>query len=134
MDGQQNNALQPFEEAWFDIADHVGKEFQLPNLSSPIYPIDNMVFLQDPQHHSPNIVDNSYKSETTDPSFAGNEMCLCPILEMVSSITSYGPVVDQPQFTPTGNHDVHFFRSITFLKSEELRYQLISEKSGVLCC
>ncbi|KAK9939662.1 hypothetical protein M0R45_016351 [Rubus argutus] len=124
MDGQQNNALQAFEEAWFDIADHVGKEFQLPNLSSPIYPIDNMVFLQDPQHHSPNIVDNSYKSETIDLSFTGNEVCLCPIMEMVSSITSYGPVVDRPQFTPTGG-------SIP-VTSEEIGSNFIASSSFLL--
>lgn len=121
MEGRGKNVLQPFEEAWFDLAYQTGKEFQRPNLSNSIHPSDKLVFLQDPKHHSPSTTDNCYQSES-DPSFAGNEISLYSIMEMVSSITNYGPSVDDQQVTQTSNH-YNFSRSNSFLISKGLRYE-----------
>ncbi|KAH0987499.1 hypothetical protein GBA52_014676 [Prunus armeniaca] len=123
MDGQQDNAIQPFDEAWFDVANPCGKEFELPNSSSPIHPrwsdnSNNLVFLQDQQLHTPDILENSYELETIRSSCAGNQVDSCPIMEMGPSIANFVPIVNPQEGTSIGNHKVHFPRSTGVLKSE----------------
>ncbi|PQM40761.1 uncharacterized protein Pyn_22108 [Prunus yedoensis var. nudiflora] len=123
MDGQQDNAIQPFDEAWFDVANPCGKEFELPNASSPIHPrwsdnSNNLVFLLDQQLHTPDVLENSYELETIRSSCAGNQVDSCPIREMGTSIANFVPIVNPQEGTSIGNHKVHFPRSTGVLKSE----------------
>ncbi|XP_016648296.1 PREDICTED: uncharacterized protein LOC107880715 [Prunus mume] len=123
MDGRQDNAIQPFDEAWFDVANPCGKEFELPNASSPIHPrwsdnSNNLVFLQDQQLRTPDILENSYELETIRSSCAGNQVDSCPIMEMGPSIANFVPIVNPQEGTSIGNHKVHFPRSTGVLKSE----------------
>ncbi|KAL6284369.1 hypothetical protein ACE6H2_015298 [Prunus campanulata] len=118
MDGQQDNAIQPFDEAWFDVANPCGKEFELPNASSPIHPrwsdnSNNLVFLQDQQLHTPDILENSYELETIRSSCAGNQVDSCPIREMGTSIANFVPIVN-PQagvYIPPNKQLTHFCTS-----------------------
>ncbi|KAI5334473.1 hypothetical protein L3X38_024606 [Prunus dulcis] len=90
MDGKQHNALQPFDEAWFDVANSCGKEFELPNISTPINPQwsdnENLVFLEDQQ---PDILVNNYDLVMTSSSCSGNVVDSFPPLKMVPAITNY---------------------------------------------
>ncbi|CAB4278388.1 unnamed protein product [Prunus armeniaca] len=112
MDGKQQNALQPFDEAWFDVANSCGREFELPNISTPINPqwSDNekLVFLEDQQ---PDVLENNYELVITSSSCSGNVVDSFPPLKMVPAITTYVLTVDMQEGTypPVNDQEIRSF-------------------------
>ncbi|BBN70529.1 hypothetical protein Prudu_1494S000200 [Prunus dulcis] len=125
MDGKQHNALQPFDEAWFDVVNSCGKEFELPNISTPINPQwsdnENLVFLEDQQ---PDILVNNYELVMTSSSCSGNVVDSFPPLKMVPAITNYVPTVDMHKgsYPPVNDEEIRSFitDSPAFLRNVSL--------------
>ncbi|VVA32988.1 PREDICTED: LOC109948556 isoform X2 [Prunus dulcis] len=136
MDGKQHNALQPFDEAWFDVANSCGKEFELPNISTPINPQwsdnENLVFLEDQQ---PDILVNNYELVMTSSSCSGNVVDSFPPLKMVPAITNYVPTVDMQKgsYPPVNDEEIRsfitdspaFLRNVSLGRWNQVAYVLV---------
>ncbi|TQD74704.1 hypothetical protein C1H46_039748 [Malus baccata] len=109
MDNPQENGTQPFDQTWFDVVDLCGKEFQLPNVSTPINlrwsDCNNLAFFEDQQ---PDIYENFYESEMTCSSCAGNGLDSFPLMEIVFSLTNSVTTVSPSEGCSLGNHKIHF--------------------------
>lgn len=138
MDDKQHSALQPFDEAWFDVVNSCGKEFELPKISTPINPQwsdnENLVFLEDQQ---PDILENSYELVMTSSWCSGNVVDSFPPLKMVPAITNYVLTVDMQEGISFGNHMVHFLEEkqlvsmptpaiISSLRNQEFNFNSIN--------
>ena len=61
MDEQEDSVSQKCEEAWFDAAaDPCGKEFELPDISTPMLSPNRLLFSQSHQLDSPAVLENAF--------------------------------------------------------------------------
>ncbi|KAG2671154.1 hypothetical protein I3760_14G120400 [Carya illinoinensis] len=133
MESKQDHQDVPpkYEEAWFDVANPCGKEFELPNISCPMSNPNNFLFSQLDVPAMPesafvlDIMSNLSSDGNHDLAYSS------PILEMVPPMNNINvPVVNFPKettlcssgnlpvdhyqvkssFAPIVNHQIHFSR------------------------
>uniref|UniRef100_A0A2N9GET0 C2H2-type domain-containing protein n=1 Tax=Fagus sylvatica TaxID=28930 RepID=A0A2N9GET0_FAGSY len=99
MDDQQDNVAPKCEESWFDVANLCGKEFELPNISTPLSPNSNLVFSQYQLLDTPPMLENAFVFDTNNLFSTGNQLAASPIKDMVppNPITNTVPVINHQE-------------------------------------
>lgn len=116
---------QECEEAWFDVADPCGKEFELPDISTPIFSPNKLLFSQYQQLDTPAALENAFVLDMNNLySSAGNQFSSSQIMEIVPPMIAKTtvPMVNRQEgtfcssrnswvgansFVPIVNHQVH---------------------------